>query len=481
VVHEVDLPGAVVEHDCRIVHDLDLEAGLLPDLAPRRHPGLLAALDQAAGQSPPVAVGLPEQQDGAVVAPHHDHHPDREGRPPHPDQPPPDQPRRPPDQGEDTAKQPPSHAMESRGGRGRGSSFPCVRVGLVCPYSLTVPGGVQGQVLGLARALRLLGHHVRVLAPCDGPPPDAGVTPLGRSIPAAANGSVAPIAPDPACALRTIRALRDEEFDVVHLHEPFVPGACITTMLVADRPMLGTFHRAGASAAYTAVKPIVRRAARRLALRCAVSEDARRTAQDALGGDYELVFNAIDRAQYTKATPHPTDGPTIFFCGRHEPRKGLEPLLEAMAELPADVRLWVASDGPETDGLRARFASDARVEWLGRVSEAEKVDRLRGADVFCAPSLRGESFGVVLLEAMAAGTAIVASDLPGYRNVAADGVHALLVPPGEPAALAAALRRALADDDLVRRLVAAGEERAEEFDMAHLAERYVDLYERITA
>ncbi|MDQ1397247.1 MAG: phosphatidyl-myo-inositol alpha-mannosyltransferase, partial [Acidimicrobiaceae bacterium] len=126
-----------------------------------------------------------------------------------------------------------------------------VRIGLVCPYSLTLPGGVQGQVLGLARALRMAGHDTRVLAPCDGPPPDAGVTPLGKSIPLASNGSVAPLAPDASCALRTIRSLRDESFDIVHLHEPLAPGPTLTALLFTESPLLGTFHRAGSSSAYT--------------------------------------------------------------------------------------------------------------------------------------------------------------------------------------------------------------------------------------
>lgn len=355
-----------------------------------------------------------------------------------------------------------------------------MRIALVCPYSLTIPGGVQEQVLGLARSLRSLGHPTRVLGPCDGPPPDPGVIPLGVSVPLAANGSVAPIAPDPSCALRTIRALRDEDFDVVHLHEPLVPGPTLTSLLVSDAPTVGTFHRAGDSSAYALLKPALRPLARRLDLRCAVSEDARETAAKALGGTYELVFNGIELERYAKATPHPSDRPTILFLGRHEPRKGLRVLLEAMADVPGDVRLWVAGDGPETAELRARHIDDRRIEWLGRISDDEKAARLRGADVFCAPSLHGESFGVVLLEAMAADTPIVASDLPGYRNVARPDEHGLLVPPGDARALAAALRRVLADGELAARLVAGGERRAAEFSMDALAERYVSLYAGLT-
>lgn len=356
-----------------------------------------------------------------------------------------------------------------------------MRIGMVCPYSLSVPGGVQGQVLGLARTLRTMGHDVRVLAPCDGPPPDGGVTPLGVSIPTAANGSVAPIAPDISAQLRTMRALRDEAFDVVHLHEPLCPGPTQTALVFKTAPTIGTFHAAGGSAAYRYLRPLVQKAARRLDLRCAVSDDARDMAVSALGGTYEMVFNGVEVAQYAKATPWPTEGPTVLFVGRHEPRKGLAVLLEAMGSLPADVRLWVASDGPETAELQQRVAGDLRISWLGRISEEEKAARLRGADVFCAPSLRGESFGVVLLEAMAAETVVVASDLPGYANVARHGRDALLVPPGDAAALADALHVALTDAGRTRPLVASGEQRAAEFSMEHLAEVYVDLYERVAS
>lgn len=360
-----------------------------------------------------------------------------------------------------------------------------VRVGLVCPYSLTIPGGVQSQVLGLGRTLRALGHDARVLAPTDGPPPDASVTPLGKSVPTAANGSVAPLAPDPSAQLRTIRALRDEAFDVLHLHEPLCPGPTMTALLFHNAPVVGTFHRSGDSLAYVLTKPYVRWLVKRIDVRCAVSPDALDTAQRALGGDYELLFNGIDVGRFTKAVPHPTDGVahgrTIFFVGRHEQRKGLAVLLDALRHLPADVRLWVAGVGPETEALRARYAADRRIDWLGRLSDTELASRLAGADVFCAPSLRGESFGVVLLEAMAARAAVVASSLEGYRNVATDGVDALLTPPGDADALGAALLRVMDDDTLHARLVAGGEQRAQRFSMTSLGEEYVEIYQRLVA
>jgi phosphatidyl-myo-inositol alpha-mannosyltransferase len=354
-----------------------------------------------------------------------------------------------------------------------------MRIGLVCPYSLTLPGGVQGQVLGLAEALRTRGHDVRVLGPCDGPPPDAGVTPLGDSLPTAANGSMAPIAPDPSAQLRTIRALRDERFDIVNLHEPLAPGVTQTALLFKSQPLVGTFHAAGESAGYRWLNPIVRWLAAKLDLRCAVSADARDMAMSAVGGEYELLFNGVDLHSFEGGAVTAPAAPTILFLGRHEPRKGLAVLLEAMRELPAEVRLWIASDGPETTELRRRVAGDMRIEWLGRLSEAEKIERLRSATVFCAPSLRGESFGVVLLEAMAARTAVVATMLPGYANVARADLDALLVAPGDAGALAAALRRVLFDADLNARLVESGADRATGFSMAQLAAQYEGLYERV--
>lgn len=352
-----------------------------------------------------------------------------------------------------------------------------MRIGLVCPYSLSLPGGVQGQVLSLARSLRGLGHDVRVLGPCDGPPPDAGVTPLGDSLPAAANGSIAPIAPDPSAQLRMIRALRDERFDLVNLHEPLAPGVTQTALLFKSQPLVGTFHAAGVSAGYRWLNPVARWLARKLDVRCAVSADARAMAVNAVGGTYELVFNGVDLAPYAAQSRTPSVAPTIFFIARHEPRKGLAVLLEAMGDLPAGVRLWVAGDGAETMMLRQLVAGDTRIEWLGRISEAEKIERLCAADVFCAPSLGGESFGVVLLEAMAAGTAVVASDLPGYANVVRADRDAILVPPGDAAALGGALRAVLGDRVLSDRLVASARERAEGFSMHHLAQRYVGIYE----
>lgn len=361
-----------------------------------------------------------------------------------------------------------------------------MRIGLICPYSLSIPGGVQGQVLALARSLRRRGHEARVLAPCDGPPPEVFVTPLGSSVPTASNGSIAPIAPDVPAQLRTIGALWDEQFDVLHLHEPLVPGPTVTATLLKPAPLVGTFHAAGSQPAYQALAPLAAWFGRRLDLCVAVSDDALALVSDAVGGEFRVLFNGIEGERFAAADPWPTEAPTVLFLGRHEERKGLGVLLAALEHLPGEVRIWVAGEGPQTDELRARHDDD-RIEWLGRISDDERDRRLAGASVFCAPSLGGESFGVILLEAMAAGTPVVASSIPGYAKVAHvggpaasgdpdDSAAAELVGPGDPVALASALSRVLGDADRSCELRERGRRRAREFDLELLCDRYLDLY-----
>ncbi len=347
---------------------------------------------------------------------------------------------------------------------------------MISPYSLTLPGGVQGQILSLANALRDRGIEVRVLGPCDGPPPETSITPLGNSLPTASNGSIAPIAPDPSAALRTIRAVREEQFDVIHLHEPLSPGPTMTTLVVKPAPLIGTFHAAGSSKAYKWLKPIVERLASQLDVRCAVSPAAERLAKSALGGKYELLFNGIEIQRYKKPVKKPNAKPTIFFLGRHEPRKGLKFLIKAMEELPQDIHLQIAGDGPETEQLKSSTRNNPRIEWLSRLSTREKNMRLANADLFCVPSLSGESFGVVLLEAMASGTPIVASDLEGYSNVARADIDAILVPPGDSRALAKGIQSILSDKSKTEKLIKSGAERVKNFSMQKLAKEYEELY-----
>jgi len=253
----------------------------------------------------------------------------------------------------------------------------------------------------------------------------------------------------------------------------------MTALLLRPAPLLGTFHAAGGSLAYDLLPRATRFLADRLDYRVAVSPDARDMARNALGGTYDLLYNAVEMAPYRAAMPASVEGPTILFIGRHEPRKGLSVLLEAFRKLPSSFRLQIAGSGSETDALRAASSDDDRIEWLGTVSEGEKIARLKGADVFLAPSLRGESFGIVLIEAMAAGTAVVASELAGYRNAVRPDRDALLVTPGNSEKLAQALSRVLSNPHESARLVAEGHKRAESFSMLKLAAEYLQRYERI--
>jgi phosphatidylinositol alpha-mannosyltransferase len=208
-----------------------------------------------------------------------------------------------------------------------------------------------------------------------------------------------------------------------------------------------------------------------------VSESARETAIKNWNGDnYVVLWNGIEIDRIARAEPATSERPAVLFLGRHEPRKGLAVLLDAWPGIDRDAVLWVAGGGPQTDELRTR--RDADVAWLGSLTDDERNARLRGATVFCAPSIGGESFGIVLLEAMAAQTPIVASAIEGYQNVARAEQDAVLVPPDDASALRAALQRVLDDGALRDRLTASGTERAAEFSMRRLAERYLDLYER---
>jgi phosphatidylinositol alpha-mannosyltransferase len=339
--------------------------------------------------------------------------------------------------------------------------------------------------MGLGRELRARGIEVRVLAPCDSVPPEPWVHAIGTSVLNPSNGSMAPIAPDLHAQVRTIRALGDEEFDVVHLHEPLVPGPCATTLVMRPAPLVGTFHAAGDPSDYKSYAWLARPMARRLDALVAVSRDARAMAEPTVGGRWNVLFNGVevDRFRSAEPWPRPEGRRVVLFVGRHEERKGLAVLLEAVRRLPDDVVVWVAGDGPETDTLRARYRDEPRIEWIGRVSDEERDARMAAADVFCAPSIGGESFGVILLEAMAAGTPVVASGISGYTGVAGpidvSPAAAILVPPREPIALADALNRVLDDPAESERLRHAGADRADKFSMSRLVDHYVAIYERV--
>jgi len=306
-----------------------------------------------------------------------------------------------------------------------------VKIGLVSPYTFSVYGGVQGQVAGLAMALKRRGHSVLAVSPAAWGPvavelAHAGVEVVdaGRLVRIAVNGSVAPVSLDPAVALRTRAALRRAEVEVVHLHEPLAPVAGYAVLLRPPAPLVATFHRAGGGKSFELLRPLRRFLAHQVASTFAVSHAAEVLARKATAAPVEVLFNGVDTAAPNEVAPRPSTTPTIFFVGRHETRKGLEVLLEAHAGLDG-VTLLIAGEGPLTPTLKARYPEGPQRRWLGVVSDEERVAHEVRADVCCAPSLSGESFGVVVLEFLAARTVAVVSDLDGYTE-AAQG-HARLI------------------------------------------------------
>jgi phosphatidylinositol alpha-mannosyltransferase len=346
-----------------------------------------------------------------------------------------------------------------------------VRVGLVCPYSLAVPGGVQAHVTGLAAALRGLGHEVSVLAP------------EGRALPVPYNGSVARLAFGPGAYVRVRRWLRAGAFDVLHVHEPIAPSLSFLALTLARGPIVATFHTSfDRSLILLACQGVLRPQLEKVTARIAVSEPARRVQVEHLGGDAVEIPNGVDVRFFADAAPlpgYPRAGGTIGFVGRFdEPRKGMAVLVEAvrlLAPRHPGLRLLVAGRG-DAASLRAACP---QVEVLGEVSEATKAALLRSVDVMCAPNTGGESFGIVLAEALSAGAPIVASDLDAFRRVLGDA--ALFAPPGDPAALAARLDAMLADP--VRRMEfgLAGAARALTFDWSVVADQVLRVYEAATS
>lgn len=363
---------------------------------------------------------------------------------------------------------------------------------MLSPYAMTRPGGVQGQVIGLSKALRGLGHDVTVVAPADPDrpfPESAGEHyAVGRPTELHSNGSVAPVALWPSAVARIERFIRKGGFDVLHVHEPLAPMAAYGLVLTDPLPMVGTYHRAGVSRWVLPLKLLVELVGRRMEIRVAVSESARETGELSSGGGFEVLFNGVDMERFESAVPvldqDEPPRPTVLFLGRHEQRKGLGVLLDAFATVERPAVLWVAGEGPATEVQRRRHPESDRVHWLGMLTDDQVAARLAGADVLCAPSLRGESFGMVLLEGMAAGCAVVASDIDGYRMAA--GGHAALVPPDDKEALARALGIAIADavegsGQSAPEARKAALEHARNWSMETLAERYVDVYERAIA
>ncbi|MBC7246582.1 MAG: glycosyltransferase family 4 protein [Actinobacteria bacterium] len=352
-----------------------------------------------------------------------------------------------------------------------------MKIALVSPYSWDVPGGVNRHVEQLSRCLRERGHDVTVVAP--GGKSGEGFHSVGGSFAVYANRSVANISFGPRVYARIRRFLERNRPDLVHLHEPLVPSVSMLALLASRSANLGTFHaaREGGSAGYRLAAPLLRRLAKRLHVRAAVSPAALDLVSRYFPGEYRILPNGVDTERFTPRGPTlPGLDPRRFrvvFVGRDEPRKGLQVLLEALP--------LVRREHPEVEllvvGAEARGGDVEGVRWLGRLESEAVPAAYRSARVMVAPALGWESFGIVLLEAMACGLAVVASDIAGYRSVLRDGVEGVLVPPGDAAALAEALGGLVEDEERREAMAAAGLARAAAFSWKKLVVEVEAAYE----
>jgi phosphatidyl-myo-inositol alpha-mannosyltransferase len=358
-----------------------------------------------------------------------------------------------------------------------------MRVALACPYAWDAPGGVQTHVRQLAGKLLEHGHLVEVLAPARRPPVEPHVRRVGRAVGIPYNQSVAPIAPWPSTYSGVRRHLRRFRPDVVHVHEPLVPGPSMFATLTATAPVVATFHAYGERARLLdAAVPALRRVWRRLDVRLAVSEAAATFVESRFREDgMRVVPNGADVELFEGAAPAPLpDGRRILFVNRLDRRKGFPVMVEAFRRLAAerfDVILVVAGDGRDRGAVRdLPIGARARTVMLGSVPHPDLPPYHAACDVFCAPATGRESFGIVLVEAMAAGLPVVASDIPGYREVVRDGVDGLLVPPRDPEALATAIGRLLDQPDEAERFADAGRLRASRYSWERIVREVEAIY-----
>jgi phosphatidylinositol alpha-mannosyltransferase len=364
-----------------------------------------------------------------------------------------------------------------------------MRVGIVCPYTWAVPGGVQEHIRNLAEALIDLGHQVSVISPADDDTPLPGyVVPAGRAVPVPYNGSVGRLAFGFLSASRVRRWVKDGQFDVLHVHEPIVPSLGLLACWVSSGPIVATVHTANPRSRWMlAARPALQSALEKISARIAVSEAARTTQVEHLGGDAVLIPNGVSVRRYEKADPlpgWPGAGGALGFLGRmDESRKGLAVLLAAFEILGAQragLRLLVAGPG-DTEEVLDKVSAPLRdrVVLLGQVSEADKVRVYHSVDVFCAPNTGGESFGIVLAEAMAAGAPIVASDLDAFRMVLRGGQAGELFANGSADGLAAAAARLLDDPDRRAMLARAATQAVAQYDWKVVARDVLSVYQAV--
>ncbi|CAM5575773.1 GDP-mannose-dependent alpha-(1-2)-phosphatidylinositol mannosyltransferase [Streptomyces spiroverticillatus] len=363
-----------------------------------------------------------------------------------------------------------------------------MKVGIVCPYSWDVPGGVQFHIRDLAEHLIGLGHEVSVLAPADDDTPlPPYVVSAGRAVPVPYNGSVARLSFGFLSAARVRKWLHDGAFDVVHIHEPAAPSLGLLTCWAAQGPIVATFHTSTArSRVMLAAYPILQPALEKISARIAVSEYARRTLVEHLGGDAVTIPNGVDVDFFAKAEPKEEwQGETLGFIGRiDEPRKGLPVLMRALPRIFAErpgARLLVAGRGDEKEAV-ASLPEElrSRVEFLGMVSDEDKARLLRSVDVYVAPNTGGESFGIILVEAMSAGAPVLASDLDAFAQVLDQGAAGDLFANEDADALADAAVRLLGDASRRAGLSERGTAHVRRFDWSTVAADILAVYETVT-
>jgi phosphatidylinositol alpha-mannosyltransferase len=364
---------------------------------------------------------------------------------------------------------------------------PPLRIGIVSPYGYPHPGGVNEHVRFTYEAMRRMGHDVWIITSKYGRQRESEghVIRLGTGWAAPANGSIGRVTLGLRFKQQAREVLGQHPFDILHFHEPLVPFLSPTVLDASETVNIGTFHAFGGfSPSYWIGRRFASSLANKLDGRIAVSGAARHFINRYFPGDYRIIPNGVDLAHFTDAQPYEElrDGAlNILFVGRFEERKGLIHLLKAYHRLrkrKVDARLLVVGDGPKRREYR-RFVGlrgIRDVEWLGRVGDEEKVRYFASADIFCAPNTGQESFGIVLLEAMAAGVPIVASDIHGFKRVVERNVQGILVEPKNHRALAAALYALARDPDLRHQMGDAGRERAPEYSWDRVTERIVDFY-----
>ncbi|MEU6993414.1 glycosyltransferase family 4 protein [Streptomyces sp. NPDC046465] len=363
-----------------------------------------------------------------------------------------------------------------------------MKVGIVCPYSWDVPGGVQFHIRDLAEHLIRLGHEVSVLAPADDETPlPPYVVSAGRAVPVPYNGSVARLNFGFLSAARVRRWLSEGSFDVIHIHEPTSPSLGLLTCWAAQGPIVATFHTSNPrSRAMIAAYPILQPALEKISARIAVSEYARRTLVEHLGGDAVVIPNGVDVDFFAEAEPRPEwQGETIGFIGRiDEPRKGLPVLMKALPQIFAerpDARLLVAGRGDEEEAVASLPAElRSRVEFLGMISDEDKARLLRSVDLYVAPNTGGESFGIILVEAMSAGAPVLASDLDAFAQVLDQGAAGDLFTNEDADSLAKSAVRLLADPARRKGLHDRGSAHVRRFDWSTVGADILAVYETVT-